>query len=432
MAKKILQDIVTSSNSIKTDIRRNATARGEFKKHSINIKNTKEFEQKPESRSDLHESSRFVIWSIAAGVTIFFLFVLLSFFSGTVVEVSPLQKIVTIDENFTANKKSEENILSFKLVVLENSFSKEIPATIEKELNRKASGNIMIYNAYSSKSQKLVKRTRFETPDGKIYRIDKPVVVPGTTVQEGKIIPGSVEVVVYADIPGEEYNIELTDFTIPGFKGDPRFEKFYARSKTSMIGGFSGIVKTASADDIKKVREDLQNSLKETLLSQAQIPGDFILYDDAVFFTFDVSDTQTETTKNSTEITEVGKLYGVIFNKDELSKHIAQNTIASYRGSDVIVQKLEDLEFSFLDKNDFNPTESETIDFNLSGSTSVIWKIDEIKLAADLAGRDKQDFLSIIEQYPNIQTFKATIRPFWKKTFPENSEDITISKNSYF
>jgi len=322
--------------------------------------------------------------------------------------------------------------LSFKLVVFENSLSKEIPATVEKELNRKASGNIVIYNTYSSKSQKLVKRTRFETPDGKIYRIDKPVIVPGTTVQEGEIIPGSIEVTVYADIPGENYNIELTDFTIPGFKGDPRFEKFYARSETPMNGGFSGVVKTASLEEIKYAREELQNSLKETLLSQTQIPGDFILYDDAVFFMFDVSDTDTETTKNFVKITENGKLYGVIFNKGELSNYIAKNTTASYDGSDVTVQELEDLKFSLSNDSNFNPVEDEKIDFSLSGEATIVWKIDGVELATLLAGKDKQDFLSIIGEYPNIQTFEAVIRPFWKKTFPENSEDITVRGKGVF
>ena len=54
-------------------------------------------------------------------------------------------------------------------------------------MERKASGQIIVYNAYNDNNQKLIKNTRFETPDGKIYRIQASIIVPGTKVEEGKI-----------------------------------------------------------------------------------------------------------------------------------------------------------------------------------------------------------------------------------------------------
>jgi len=435
MTKRILQDVVTSPGS-----------RSRTKISSNNIKQTDEdYAVDVRMPSASHRGrngdnfnkkngrvSRFAIWGIAIFAVLFLLFVLLQFFSGTIVEIVPLQKNVTIDGNFIAQKGVKETDLSFKLVVLDSSLSGEVTATGEKNVEKKASGNIIIFNKYSSKPQKLIKRTRFETPNGKIYRIDKYVMVPGTTIKNGKVTPGSVEVTVYADIPGEEYNTGLTDFTIPGFKGDPRFNKFYARSKTPIENGFSGVVKIASDEDVLKVEEELQNSLKETLLMQArsQVPEDFVLYDDAVFFSFKNTSNQLETNKDVIDITEDGTLYGVLFNKSELSKYITASTVATYDGGDVSVQDLEALDFNVSNREEFNPKEDTELRFTLTGPATIIWDINENLLVRDLVGIQKEDFLKVIEKYSNIQRAEATIRPFWKKVFPDNIEDITIRKIS--
>lgn len=427
MPKKLLQDVLPTSRPtrrVRPNINPASSIEDERPTPSIPTRRVK--------RSTVGNGggsfSRFAIWGVAMGAVLFLVFVLLSFFSGTIVTITPLQKNVTVNGDFRAVKDAGDNNLPFKLMELEHSTSGEVSATIEKDVERKSSGNIIIYNSYSSKTQKLIKRTRFETPDGKIYRIDKSVVVPGTTVQGGEIVPGSVEVTVYADIPGEEFNIGLTDFTIPGFKGDPRFSKFYARSKTPMEDGFSGTVHVASPEDIASVTDELENSLKEILLSQArsQVPGDFILYDDAVFFSFSVPEKLEETTKDVIDFEETGVLYGVLFNKNELSKRIAEKGVATYDGGDVLAHGLTDLVFSVNNREEFNPTGDTEIIFNLSGETTVVWDVDETSLVRDLEGISKIDFLGVIDSYSNIQKAEATLRPFWKKMFPETSDDITI------
>ena len=108
-----------------------------------------------------------------------------------------------------------------------------------------ASGKITVYNNYSSAPQKLIANTRFQTSDGKIYRIKGAISVPGM---------GVTEATVYADRAGEEYNIGPADFTIPGLKGGPRFEKVFAKSKSAMSGGTSGNVRIVKKEDLDSVR----------------------------------------------------------------------------------------------------------------------------------------------------------------------------------
>lgn len=432
MPKKILRDVISSTRQRSKIERPNLFEKRQVDNSAMPKKTRrKSFNHNVKAKEfNSLSSARFAIWGIAICALVFFLFVLLSFFSATVIKIVPVQKNVTVSGPFRAVKAAGDDVLSYNIVIQEHSTSTEVPATGEKKVHRKASGKIVIYNKYSSKPEELIKRTRFETEEGYEYRIDKPVIVPGTTVEDGNIVPGSIEVTVYADIPGDEYNIGLTEFTIPGLKGGPRFSKFYAESKTPMTGGFSGIVKIASTEDIKKAKIELENSLKETLLAQAraEVPDYFVLYDDAVFFSFgdpDVADTENSK-KDIITVTASGVLHGVLFKDSELSKSIAENTIDSYTGDNISIDDLDKLEFTVVDRKSFDPATDTEINFTLFGSSEVVWDIDGIALARDLAGKDKTSFLDVRSNYPGIERFEAIVRPFWKKTFPKDPSDISI------
>ena len=181
------------------------------------------------------------------------------------------------DFSFNAAINADINELSYEIMTIEKTDSKKIAATGREEIEEKASGKIVIFNDFNTSSQRLIKNTRFETPEGLIYRINKSIIVPGQKTEGGKTVPGSIEATVYADEAGEKYNIGLTDFTIPGFEGSPRFDSFYARSKTEMAGGFAGERLSANPDELKKAQDELRTELKKQLMAEAfsQIPDEF-------------------------------------------------------------------------------------------------------------------------------------------------------------
>jgi len=445
MPKKILRDIVNVSSDSKkrkkrTSVRKESDIELDYIdettiKDRVRAKAFSSFfstfaERKKQQTYTPHTPSsgpRFALWGVAVAALLFVVFILLSFFSGAVVNISPLKESVVLDTNLTAYK--EQGGLPFQLIVLQGSEVSVVSATEERTVERKAEGQIIIFNTFSSKTQVLVKNTRFQDPEGLIYRIRKQITVPGTTVEGGEIVPGQLEVTVYADFTGAEYNRGLTDFTIPGFKGDPRFDSFFARSKTSMEGGFSGVVKTASESDIASARVVLQNTLRTALIAKArlEVPEGFILYDDAVFFEFEEGGPGAEeTTGDALELIERGALHGIIFDKSALARNIARTAIPLYDEGKVFSRDLEDLSFSITDKEDLSPTEVTEVSFSFAGAVEIIWEVDKAKLTADLAGTPKIDFSQTISTYGNIKKAEANIRPFWKKTFPTDEARIEI------
>jgi hypothetical protein len=133
--------------------------------------------------------------------------------------------------------------------------------------NQKAHGEITIYNEFSSSPQPLVATTRFEAPDGKIFRLVSGVVVPGMEKVGSENKAGAIEAQVIADQAGEEYNIEASSFTIPGFKGSGsgKYEKIYAKSSRSMTGGGDG------DQDMKALTEGDISSAKAKLIQEAEV-----------------------------------------------------------------------------------------------------------------------------------------------------------------
>lgn len=151
-----------------------------------------------------------------------------------------------------------------------------------KELRQdRARGTVRISNEFSSAPQVLVANTRLQDSSGKIFRLREQIIVPGAEVSDGKVVPTSIPVEVVADAAGEEYNIGPTEFRIPGFRGTPKYQGFYAKSEQPFEGGFRGEARVISADDLTPATEDLTRRLYEELEGEleAKVPSgsDFIV-----------------------------------------------------------------------------------------------------------------------------------------------------------
>src|SRR3989344_812332 len=149
---------------------------------------------------------------ILAAVLIYTVSILaVDIFAKTIVTVVLKSDKFDVDASFGAGGADSE--IPAEGVLFEETVESSAKATGEKEFNDRAMGQIVIYNAYSSEVQQLVERTRFSTPDDKIFRIQKAIAVPGAKVIDGKIEPSSVEADAVADSPGERYNIGFSAFS---------------------------------------------------------------------------------------------------------------------------------------------------------------------------------------------------------------------------
>ncbi|MCK4918298.1 MAG: hypothetical protein KAS02_00730 [Candidatus Pacebacteria bacterium] len=402
--------------------------------HDIPVPNGKGRGRNPISdfKSDKKKKTSFskkIIIAVIFGLIAFLLF---SFLASSSVTVNVISRQLTkrTDASFIAVSSNETGGIPFDVVMLDKTIVESIVATGEEEVNEKASGEIIVFNNFDFENQRLIKNTRFETSEGLVFRIQNSVVVPGQKEDSsGEVIPGSIEVTVYADQPGEEYNVGLKDFTIPGFEGTERFDKFYARSKTVMAGGFEGVKKVASEKDV----ENMQIQLGERLIAElteeikTQIPEGFVLYQNGIF-----SETKFLGTKDMGDkvgVEEKVNVYAVIFNRGDLSKYVAENIIDNYDGADLIISNLDNLDFEIKNKDDVIPWVEERFVFSLKGECNFEWTFDEDDLKNDFVGKSKSSTNEILSRYPSIDSAEVIIKPFWKNSFPRSTGNIEIVLN---
>ena len=98
-------------------------------------------------------------------------YVALNRVSTAAINISPYKETLAIDSRLRARANATTDGLSFEIMQLNAEESGLITATGITSGGQKASGKITVYNNYGSAPQKLIANTRFQTSDGKVYRI---------------------------------------------------------------------------------------------------------------------------------------------------------------------------------------------------------------------------------------------------------------------
>ncbi|MBI2011099.1 MAG: hypothetical protein HYS89_02655 [Candidatus Colwellbacteria bacterium] len=304
------------------------------------------------------------------------------------------------------------------------NLTKSYPAHGTGFIERKAKGRVTIYNAYDAQPQTLVVTTRLEAPDGRIYRIDNEVTVPGAKVIGGEITPVGIEVSVTADKAGPESNLtEATTFRIPGFEGSPRYNGFYAESKGSITGGAIGDMKSPTDEDIRLAKVDAARALEEATRSQVlvNLPPEVKILDGAYEFALtDETVDETVDASGNFSVTVYGEGRVIGFREPEIFEAVGK--------------KLEaDQGFELAPKDYKVEYSNVSVDFEnnvLTAAVSIdsVWTrpFDAEALKLEARGKNETDLRTLIFGVPGVESGEVRLWPFWTRRVPDNTERIII------
>lgn len=342
----------------------------------------------------------------------------------TTVTVFPRWREPTVNAVFEANPQLSESNLVYEVLTLEAEGEREVTATGQEEVEEQATGEITIYKKTAG-DERLIKNTRFESPDGLVYRITESAVVPGGTAEA----PGSVVAQVFADQAGPEYNLSANvEFKVPGFKESDLIELYdsvYAINQSGFSGGHRGPKFTIDEVELAAATESLRTELREALQNRVanERPAGFILYDSSVTFTYQALPGE-DIGNNKVLLKEKAILRAPMFKNEDFASFIASATIPGYENEPVKIADPSALTFEYA--TDTNFSGSETFSFKLLGRPQIIWTYDQEQLKRDLAGGSQTVLNTVLGGYSAIEKANATIKPFWKSSFPENPEEIEI------
>lgn len=441
MAKRFVQDVVPSGRRSIRNIPLPESRGGEVQgktalvsekprkvTQEVPARDTKPEKITPKPKNS-SKGSRWWLW--VGGVVVALVAVYFASYMFVTAKVTVTPKAVTtpVSVSGAAKLNATDSGLGYTIVTLEREGSKEVPASGEEKVEKKATGKVTIYNNAGSAPQQLVANTRFESTGGLIYRIPSAVTVPGSKTTNGVTTPGSLTVTVVADQAGEKYNIGLSDFTIPGFKGDAKFDKITAKSDPSspIGGGFIGTAKKVTSADLSAARVSIEAKLKVDLEDQiqSQIPDTHVLFKNGTTFSFAELPQGTSANPSTALIREKGTVYGILFDRSELSKFLAEKLIAN-ENRDVMVSNLDELSFTLDNISSFNPATTKEISFKLSGTGRFLWNVDSAKLSSSLAGKKRAQIKDILSDFEAVNKANVSIRPLWILTLPKDPAKITV------
>ena len=379
-----------------------------------------------------------VLFWLASLVVLFFASSLFYvFFTETkakLIVVDPQEYKINLDGTYihVAYKEPEPEQLGYKVYKSSKTLSKTLQANEKKYVEEKAKGVLTVYNEFSSNPQRIIKNTRFESPEGKIYRVRHAFTIPG---KKGTT-PGKIDITVYADEPGSDYNLDKgIKFTLPGLKGDSeRYKKIYAVAKTDIKGGFKGNKyavseeeKKAAAEELKKEMLNAAKKLAKSLVSKSEI-----FFDDSVFIKF--KDIQEESRDSSVVISLPADIAVVAFDKFDFAKELARVSDASIVDTEgLYVSNPEELNFKIQDKENVDLDADNIVKFTISGGAKLKYYLDKDALKKDLIGKDKSVILILQDAYPALKharDIKLQFSPGWRSKFPSDPEKIEIVESS--
>lgn len=348
-------------------------------------------------------------------------------FRQTTVTVVPRTQSVTFDAGTPFNAfpvtSSAAGALGYTVETrdLEESATATVPEGSKPQQPHKAAGTVTAVNSYSAQPVRLVKNTRFQTPDGLIFRAPSDIVIPGKKGAN----PGTVSVTLIADEDGSKYNVGPVDkLTVPGLKSTPAmYAGVYAKATAAMTGGADA---TAGAAAINTTISDLRTKLqKEAEDAATSLTGtSTIAFPGLIQVTYQDVPAEGDSSTSVT-VKEQAHVQIPVFDRIAFSRVVAQ----------LVTADAETGSFDLVGGTGFGstPTASSTalgtdpLVFAMHGSASLVWEVDTGALATALAGRDQGAFQTIITGFPGVQEAHARIEPFWKKTFPSDPKKIVIT-----
>ncbi|MFZ2187835.1 MAG: hypothetical protein WAV46_04405 [Candidatus Moraniibacteriota bacterium] len=372
-----------------------------------------------------------MIFFILGGISLLSLVAVVLFFvlPKAEVHVTPYRIVQTIDTEFNGTADSvlsEEDVFPVRMLEKDIEVAVTVATTGKSGgANQKAHGTVILYNNYNTEPQSLVATTRLETADGKIFRLQGGVTVPAMAGNES----GAREATVIADQAGAEYNIEATTFTIPGFKGGAKYDKFSAKSTKAMTGGGSGGVSdvavvtkvdvdAALREATEKAKGDFLSGIRDALASDEKILDEEL--DIVPLVAPDLP--SIGTVASAFDYRGTFRVRAFAFSEKVVKEKVAGASEKNFQG-----MRFRPV-FSSITYGDSSADfASGTLRVRAHALVTMESDIDKEKLQVMLLGKNEDGIKQVLESFPEVKNIQVIFHPQWfAESIPNSQKRVTL------
>lgn len=352
-------------------------------------------------------------------------------------KIWPKTELLTFEERIIIDKSAGEidflnKIIPGKILEEEKELWQEFSATgINREEGR-AEGIVRVYNRYNPPVPiTLIANTRFLSDSEKSFRSLKKIYIQAAKLKNGKIIPSWTDTKIVAIEPGEDYNIEPAEFSIPKLVGTSYYYTTYGESTVSMTGGFETESKQVTKENIQKAEGVLTKRLLDSarISLESKVPSEFILFNDAISGEIiEVSPfVKAGAVVEKFNVQAKVKTTALIFKKSDLEKIAKEFILSEIPVSKKLFKESLNLNYT---QELINLEEGE-ITINLKFSVKIYSAISEKELSALLKGKSNEEIREVVYEVLPQQVSQIEINfwPFWVGKTPKNLNKINIELN---
>ncbi len=305
------------------------------------------------------------------------------------------------------------NVIPAKVVEVIKQTSTQATATgPQTEGGNRATGTITVTNNLR-RNQSLVAQTRFQAPDGSIYRIASRLVLPAG---------GQAKATVTAAAAGEAGNLPAgTALTVPGLGGGGGVT---ATTADAFSGGSSGQGTVVSRDDVERAKAELATQAAKEGLEEARgkLAVGFKIEEQAMVPTVLSANPEPALGTTAPTFTIAGQVRISYFTYEDAEaqrvlKEDLQTKIPA--GSDLVEESIQQTFVA-------TQTSADTLGGVIRINTLTAPEISREQIKSDVAGQIPAEAESTLRASGKLDNVLVTLSPFWVRTVPDSAKKVDV------
>ena len=323
--------------------------------------------------------------------------------------------------------KKAGNFIQGEVLEAEKEVSQNFTAHGKKLKSTKARGAMMVYNNYSTVAQTLVATTRFISNEGKLFRTKERVVIPGGYYEGEKLVAGFIDIEVIADQPGEDYNIDPSTFSIPGFVGTSKYTVFYGKSSNPMTGGEKKEVFYVTQEDLDNAKNTLTKiarSESESVLRDLISSGNYALVQEGISIKADDFKASAELGQELDNFSAQAKSKSgaIVFKEQQLAEFSRNYITQKLPAGEKLIEDSVKADYSL---ETAHPEKNELV-VKLAMSAQSHTAPEAIAIKEMVKNKNIGEIKNMLKEFSQIEKAKVEFRPFWVKLSPSDLNSIEV------
>jgi len=337
------------------------------------------------------------------------------------------KQVIVAVSNQVKEASLEQSVVPGQLIDINLEKQDNFPATGKKNIGEKATGTLTVYNSWDSNSHSFDAGTKFSS-SSKTFLATADFTIPGSSVREGNLVPGTTSVKIEAENPGEEYNVKAGRFTILGLPAAEQ-DKIYGTLANDLTGGFSKEVQVVSKQDYdnakKKLTDELTVQVKqefEQKTKDKKVLDKAVVIPDPEITTSANIDQEAKTFQMKVKFREQAMVFDFNNFKDFITKLLAKQVPSDKM---VAIPKDEDMGI-IVDKTTYDKGE---MNLTVNVNAKIATKISADKLKNAILGKKSTEAEQYIKSQEGVSKVEIKMRPSWwflKIPNMERSVDVQI------